>query len=75
MVAPHIEQTGTCKRTILNYKVVLVEVPHGDSYRTAAPQGGPRGTSQRPNLPRGGRMSEVAARAHPKTPEALKNAI
>ena len=30
---------------------------------------------QRPNLPHGGRRSEVAARAQPKTPKAPKNAI
>ena len=42
MVAPLGEQTGTCKRTSFQYKVV--HVPEGNSYKTAASQGGPGGT-------------------------------
>ena len=42
MVAPHSEETGTCKRTRLQYKVI--HIPQGDSYRTAAPHDGPRRT-------------------------------
>jgi hypothetical protein len=42
MMAPHSEQTSTCKRTSFQYKVVHVQ--EGDSYRTAAPQGSPGGT-------------------------------
>ena len=42
MVAPHSEQTGTCKRTSFQYKVI--HIPQGDSYKTAAPQDGPGGT-------------------------------
>ncbi len=38
MVAPHSEQTGTCKRTSFQYKVIYI--PQGDSYMTTASQDG-----------------------------------
>ncbi len=42
IAAPHGEQTGTCKGTNFQYKVI--HIPQGDSYKTVAPQDGPGGT-------------------------------
>jgi hypothetical protein len=49
MVAPHSEQTSTCKRASFQYKAI--HIPQGDSFRTTAPQDGPGDTYKNDSKP------------------------